>query len=84
MLDRDQSIALAEAINMCDSGFDHYDGSYYAKIDERLATLPQIEQIAMARRMCVGNEKMSSIRFAYPHIKDRLLDALSILSKVPA
>lgn len=84
MLDRDQSIALAEAINFCDTGFDRYDGSYYSQIDQRLATLPQTETIQMARRMCVGNEQMVSIRFAYPHIKDRLLDAIRELNAVPA
>jgi hypothetical protein len=60
--------------SLCDQGYATSDPSYYAKIDAILSAEPQTEQILSLRRLCEAGPTLSSKRFAYPHIADKLND----------
>lgn len=69
---------LHQAIGLCRDGYASGSPDNYARIDELLATLPQGDAITACRRLAQGGPDLSSKRFAYPHIEDRLEDELAL------
>lgn len=69
---------LRQAIGLCQQGYDEGTADNYARIDELLATMPQGDVVTACRRLAQGGPDLSSKRFAYPHIQDRLEDELAI------
>lgn len=64
-----------EIKRLCALGYQTADADYYGKIDELLATCAQTEEVQGLRRLAVAGPTLSSKRFAFPHIADRLHDA---------
>lgn len=70
------TIIVREAICMCNDGWKANDASYYEQIDAKLAELPQTAEMEAARRYCAAGPNLSSAKFAYPHLKERLEEML--------
>lgn len=72
MIDSETKRAI---VRLCDAGFSSGSAGLYKDIDALLAAQEQTKEVTALRRMTVAGPQLSSKRFIYPHIKDRILDA---------
>jgi hypothetical protein len=68
-------ILIADAMRECDLSFNNNDVTGYNRITQILSEVEgKTEAVIKAMRLAEGGPKLSSPRFAYPHIKDFLSD----------
>jgi hypothetical protein len=71
----DQQI-IARAIRECETGFSAHSRDGYERITELLSSLSApTAQTEKAARLAEAGPTLSSPRFAYPHIKDALMQS---------
>jgi hypothetical protein len=73
---------LRRCIDWCDTGFEIRSAGFYEIIAAELEPFREASKtVDTAARLAQGGRGLTSPRFAYPHVKDRLVDRLKELGE---